>query len=317
MSRKDMERNTYSAPLMMRIIEVVIAALAALLPIGCSVSSDMVAAKYAGSESRFVDIDGLRVHYRDQGKGPVLLCLHGICSSLHTWDGWALALKDRYRIVRLDLPGWALTGPANFPYHREAYMKFLKQFIDALGIRRVNLAGNSLGGYYAWNFAISHPERVDGLVLIDPAGYPKEVPGPVRLFTMPVIGDLCAAVTPKWIFSRFVREVYGDASRLKPETLDRYYDLMMYDGNRKTCMAIFKELIKISAQEPVGIRAITVPTLIMWGGRDKWNPPHILSSIRKDLPHARVLVYESAGHVPMEEMPEITARDADMFLRGM
>lgn len=291
-------------------------AIAVMLPAGCSVSSDLVIEKYAGIESKFIDIDGLRVHYRDQGRGPALLCLHGICSSLHTWDGWADALKNRYRIIRLDLPGWALTGPANFPYHREEYMKFLDKFIDALGIRKVNLAGNSLGGYYAWNFAVSHPERVGKLILIDPAGYPKKVPGPVQLLTMPVIGDLCAAITPKCIFAGFVKEVYGNAGRMKPGTLDRYYDLMMYNGNRKTCMTIFRELKKISAEEPAGISSITAPTLIMWGGKDRWNPPHIVKRFRNDLPHARVLVYNGAGHVPMEEIPEITSRDADLFLRG-
>ena len=69
-------------------------------------------------------------------------------------------------------------------------------------------------------------------------------------------------------------------------------------------------------KEPVGVNTIKAPTLIMWGREDAWIPLDVMERFKKDMPHARVIVYDGAGHVPMEEIPEITAKDADDFLSG-
>ena len=115
-------------------------------------------AKYAAPPaSRFVRVDGLDVHYRDDGPGaapraaaPVVVLLHGMNSSLHTWDGWAAALADSMRVVRVDLPGYGVTGPrADGDYRIGAYVRFLDAFLDSLGVRRASFAGNSLGGEIA------------------------------------------------------------------------------------------------------------------------------------------------------------------------
>ena len=102
--------------------------------------------KYAGPESRFLALDGMQVHYRDQGQGQAVVLVHGTASSLHTWEEWARGLKTNYRVVRMDLPAFGLTGPnrAN-DYSLEAYDAFLVSFLDKLGIERCHLAGNSPG----------------------------------------------------------------------------------------------------------------------------------------------------------------------------
>src|SRR5476649_988944 len=89
----------------------------------------------AGGTSRFVAIGGLQVHYRDEGSGPLLLLLHGTGSSLHTWDGWAAALTTHFRVVRMDLPGFGLTGAnATDDYRIETYVEFVNEFRKALGL---------------------------------------------------------------------------------------------------------------------------------------------------------------------------------------
>ncbi|HZX63804.1 MAG TPA: alpha/beta hydrolase, partial [Myxococcales bacterium] len=101
--------------------------------------------RYAGAASRFLDIGGLQVHYRDEGDGPPLLLLHGTGSSLHTWDGWAGALRDRFRVIRMDLPGFGLTGPnKDDDYRISSYVEFVEAFRKRLGLDTFALAGNSL-----------------------------------------------------------------------------------------------------------------------------------------------------------------------------
>ena len=287
-----------------------------LLISGCGPSDQSILNKYTGGESKFVDINGLKVHYRDVGTGPVLLGIHGVQSSLHTWDGWAKALKSKYRIIRIDLPGWGFTGPSNFGYQPDKTTAFLKKFIDTLGVKKIYLAGNSYGGFVSWNFAKDYPDVVEKLILIDAGGYPMKSPLIVTLLSTPVIRDVSAMATPKFAVAHFVRDVYGDKSRVTQETIDRYYSLMMYDGNRKESVKFMREARQHMEKEPVGVNTIKVPTLIMWGREDTWIPLDVMERFKKDMPHARAIVYDGVGHIPMEEIPEITAKDADNFLSG-
>jgi len=295
---------------------VTVAAASLLLILGCAPSQKYIVNKYATGESKFIDIDGLRVHYRDEGKGPILLCLHGVQSSLHTWDGWVNAMKTNYRIIRIDLPGWGFTGPSNFGYSRDETVKFLKKFVDAMGLKKFSIAGNSYGGFLSWNFVVDNQAMVDKLIIIDGGGYPFKTPLPVILMTTPVIRNLSTMITPKFIVAMFVRNVYGTKSRVTDETIDRYYNLMMYNGNRKESVKFFQGTRKQMETESAGMNTIKIPTLIMWGRQDAWIPLSVMERFKKDIPHARTIVYDGVGHVPMEEIPEITAKDADAFLSG-
>ncbi len=112
-----------------------------------SIPFEKLSRKYTHPDSRFIDIDGIRVHYCDQGQGPVILLLHGMLSSLHTWDEWAESLKAHYRIIRLDIPGFGLTGYfTSKKCHRDLYIKFLHRLVETLGLEKFDIAGNSLGG---------------------------------------------------------------------------------------------------------------------------------------------------------------------------
>ena len=139
--------------------------------------------KYANSSSSFIAVNGMDVHFRDEGLQtdtiPIVL-IHGTGASLHTFNAWSDRLKKSHRIIRMDLPAYGLTGP--FPdgnYTMAHYTTFLKDFLTALNIKQCVLAGNSLGGAIAWNFTLEQPSMVTKLILIDASGYPiasKSVP---------------------------------------------------------------------------------------------------------------------------------------------
>lgn len=283
---------------------------------GCAPSEQYIRNKYVSAESKFIDIDGLKVHYRDEGQGPVILCLHGVQSSLHTWDGWVKELKSNYRVIRIDLPGWGFTGASNFGYSRDETVKFLKKFVDALGLKTINIAGNSYGGFLAWNFVVDNQDMVDKLIILDGGGYPFKPPFAITLMTAPVIRNLYPLVTPKFIVAKFTREVYGTKSRVTDETIDRYYDLLIYNDNRRESIKFFRGIKGQMETESSGVKTIKIPTLIMWGKQDEWIPISLMERFKKDIPHARTIAYDGVGHIPMEEIPEVTARDADAFLSG-
>ncbi len=277
-------------------------------------SVDELAVDYGGPESRFLELEAATVHYRDQGTGPVLLLLHGFGSSLHTWDDWAQELGDAFRLVRLDLPGFGLTGPfAHRDYRGERYMEFLDAFLDELGVDRCSIAGNSMGGFFAWRYALHNPTRVDKLVLIDAAGYP-DMPGgsTVKVAEMPVIKDLVTSFTPRFLFARGLREAYADDSKVRDDLVDRHFRLALRAGNRQ---ALVDRLAAAGdGLQSERIPEIRTPALVLWGEDDIWIPVRFGHRFDEDLPRSELKIYPGVGHVPMEEAPEITARDARAFL---
>lgn len=276
-------------------------------------------ARWAQAPSAFIGVEGLQVHLRDEGPRsdplPVVL-LHGTSSSLHTWDGWARELKADRRVIRFDLPGIGLTGPApDADYRIERYVRFVAATLDALGVSRCVLAGNSFGGQIAWETALAHPARVDKLILVDAAGYPFQplsVPIGFRVARIPLLNRLMEFTLPRRLVESSVRNVYGDPDKVTPELVDRYFELTLREGNRRA-------LVQRFAQAPAGIYperipGVKAPTLILWGGRDRLLPPSDAARFHRDIAGSRLIVFDQLGHVPQEEDPLATVAVAKQFL---
>lgn len=276
--------------------------------------------KYRVTGSRFLEVDGMSAHVAVTGTGPTLVLLHGTGSSLHTWNGWVEALGDEFRIVRLDLPGFGLTGPhPDHDYSIDAYTTFLQDIVDTLDLDEFHLAGNSLGGRIAWSYAAAHPERVRRLILIAPSGYRTRRPPSLvfRLATLPLIGDALAKFTPRSLYRRSLEEVYADDSRVDDALVERYYELSLREGNREAFVARARSAVRDAGEDPAdALAGIRAPTLIQWGAMDPWIPVEHGERFRGDIPDARLVVYDDLGHVPMEEAPRRTAKDAREFLRA-
>ncbi|GAA4466045.1 alpha/beta hydrolase [Nibrella saemangeumensis] len=274
--------------------------------------------RYKTPVSHVVEVDGMPVHYRAEGASldtvPLIL-LHGSGASLLTWDGWIPYFRNDTRIIRLDLPGYGLTGPhPNNEGSPAYYAKFLAFFLDRLKIRRCDIAGNSLGGATAWQFALRYPERVRKLVLIDAAGYPNRpeaVPVAFRLARLPVLSSLFAHMTPKALFRASLESVYANNQKVTDALVQQYYDMSLRAGNRRAFVRRAYQPDSTWQQ----IRTIRHPTLIMWGQQDRLIPILTAYRFHDDLPNDTLLVYPNAGHVPMEELPQQTALDARQFLK--
>jgi pimeloyl-ACP methyl ester carboxylesterase len=297
-------------------------ALAAALALGIAsqvardVPLEELKASYATGASRFVDVDGLQVHYRDEGEGPPLVLLHGTGASLHAWDAWADSLHGRYRVIRIDLPGFGLTGPnRQDDYRIDAYVEFVDHFRQRLGLESFALAGNSLGGQIAWSYAVAHHEAVRALVLLDPAGYRIDRPGLVfRLARVPVASWIMTKLDPGPITEKTLRDCYADPRKVTPELVERYRKLALREGNRRAFVA---RVVTREQDRSTDIAKVRAPTLVMWGARDRLIPLEHGARFQRAIPGAKLVVYDEAGHVPMEEIGERSAADADAFLSAI
>tara|TARA_B110000211_G_scaffold189183_2_gene215348 strand:+ start:937 stop:1842 length:906 start_codon:yes stop_codon:yes gene_type:complete len=273
--------------------------------------------KYTDETSKFMAVDDLIIHYRDEGTGPTLVLLHGVASSLHTWDGWVNRLAPHYRIIRIDLPGHGLTGsdPSIERYEIAYMINKLEKFLNKLSIDEIYLAGNSLGGYIGWNYALHRPDRIKKMVLLDSAGFPQDMPFIMNFAALPVIGEMAGFMMPKFIVNRNVKQAFGDSDKVTDKLQQRYFDLTMRQGNREALVNVFRTMKEQSTNEHLGdrIKDVETPTLLMWGSEDEWVPLSIMQQFHQALPNSQTIVYEGVGHMPMEELPVQTSRDAHSF----
>jgi pimeloyl-ACP methyl ester carboxylesterase len=278
-------------------------------------------AKYATPASQYVDVGGgLTMHVRDEGKrdGPVLVLLHGSNSSLHAWEPWVARLKDRYRIISVDQIGHGLTGPnPTGQYDGAAFVGTLDALLTKLGVNKFALAGNSMGGYVAWEYALAHPDKLTHLVLVDAAGPPddpnKQLPIGFRIAFTPGLNRIMNVISPRSLFETSLHQSVSNQAIVTPAVIDRYWELNRYPGNRNATRLRFGEYNK-RGRSVARLGAIKVPTLIMWGAEDKLIPVSGADWFAARIPGAVKIVYPGIGHVPMEETPDQSAADLDAFV---
>ena len=288
---------------------------------------DTLKPRWAGPPSQFVEVGGLQVHVRDEGprqdgtqddQVPIIL-IHGTSASLHTWEAWAAGLKDKRRVIRMDLPGFGLTGPnPQNDYSFAAYTQFMTALLDRLGIKRCILVGNSLGGGVAWTTAHALPTRVTKLVLIDSSGYAPDsgkvkpnIPIGFVIAGMPGLRSLMQNLLPKSVIASSLRNVYGDPSKVTPELIDYYYEMALREGNRK---ALGRRLSQGYTGVAEHIAQLKMPTLILWGGQDRLIAPEFGERFTKDIAGSKLVMFPELGHVPHEEDPKQTLAALLSFL---
>jgi pimeloyl-ACP methyl ester carboxylesterase len=275
--------------------------------------------RWAPPPSVFMKVEGMNVHLRDEGprddSRPIVL-LHGTSSSLHTWEGWVQTLKDQRRVIRFDLPGFGLTGPSpDNVYTIKSYVRFLTAVLDKLGVQHCVLVGNSFGGHVSWVTVLEHPDRVEKLILVDSSGYRLQstsVPIGFRIAQIPVLNRLAANMLPRRLIESSLKNVYGDPSKVTPPLIDLYFDMALREGNRRALVERFK-------QAPIDemahrIPEVKVPTLILWGGRDRLIPPDIAERFHREIAGSQLIIFNDLGHVPQEEDPARTVAVARQFL---
>lgn len=278
-------------------------------------------AKYGGPPSQFVDLDnGLTVHVRDEGPrdAPAIILLHGSNADLHTWQEWVRLLGQDYRIIRFDQIGHGLTGPApDGDYSTAAFVETVDQVASSLGLERFILGGNSMGGQIAMAYAITHPDRLDGLILVDAGGAPQSDEGGsgnigFTIARMPVVNQLMTQITPRPIIERSLSQSVSNQAVVTPQAVDRYWELLRYPGNRGATLARFGQ--PAEAFTDAQVARVTVPTLIIWGEDDALIPFSSAAWFAKNLPESSIVSYPGIGHLPMEEAPARSANSVREWL---
>jgi pimeloyl-ACP methyl ester carboxylesterase len=271
---------------------------------------------YGSPKNAYVSALGVNLHYQDTGPSknaiPILF-LHGFGASLQTWDSWAQALSEDYRVISVDLPGFGLTGedPSGI-YTDQRSVEVLEAFLKELNIPKVVLVGNSMGGKFAWQFTARYPNQVAKLVLISPDGYASPRIEYGKKPDVPAIADLYRYFFSKTFLAMNLKPAYADPNTLNDALVNRYYDLMLAPGVRGAILGRMQQTV---LQDPVpSLASIQVPTLLIWGEKDAFIPISNSNDYLKVMPNAKRVSLPNIGHLPQEEQPSIGLQVLKDFL---
>ncbi|MGB0921619.1 MAG: alpha/beta fold hydrolase [Alphaproteobacteria bacterium] len=277
--------------------------------------------KYMNEASQYVTLrNGLKVHVRDEGPAEArpLVLVHGFSASLHTWGAWAERLKDRYRVISLDLAGHGLTGPhPTHDYSMSGQALLVEEVLEKMGVESYAIAGSSMGGFVSWVHTLENPEKVTGLILVGASGYEhpeREPSGVFLLMETPGVRELLKFITPRAAIVSTMGPVYANSPVVDDELIDRYHELILREGNREAIGRIRE--IKREYHLNNQLKSMNTPTLILHGRLDPLVPVKDGYQFDKDIPNSTLHVYENVGHIPMEEIPDRTVADLVAFLEG-
>ena len=279
------------------------------------IPAEVLEAKYTTPASKFLNVDGVRIHYRDEGSGPPLVLIHANFGSLLSWNGWVDSLKDQHRVLRFDMTGHGLTGPdPSGDYSLERTVQLTERFVDALGLTRFSIGGTSIGGTVAMYYAAAHPERVECLILLSPGALEgRSMQRAGR--SVPRIANILEYITPRALARYMLTSRFGDPGKVDDQLIDQWYEMWLREGQRPAILARLRTYS--SADLGTVTAAVRVPTLILWGEKNPQAPVEQAEELRKMLvnaPDVKVITYPGIGHMAADEAGPVIARDVGAYL---
>ena len=294
--------------------------LAVLMAItaACGGADDETAAPSQALDG-YVLVAGQRIHFKVQGEGDeVLILLHGFGGNAFSFRHQMGPLSTRRRVYAVDLLGFGYSDrPLDGDYSLAGQARLVAGFMDALKIERAAVAGHSIGGAVALRLALDYPQKVTRLILIDPAlgGGGEETGGD---FMSRMGGGLVGQGRDP--VEALVRQIllnsYYDDSLVTEEVVEGYARPLR-DIPLDELVAL---LAKMARDNPGGsavpdAERVRQPVLVVWGAEDEIIPIAGVEDLRRRIPHAQVEIVEAAGHLPMEEKPDIVNDLIRAFLK--
>jgi pimeloyl-ACP methyl ester carboxylesterase len=260
-------------------------------------------------------LHGERIAYRRSGDaGPVVLLIHGMAAGSRTWDPVLAELGDTCQVVAPDLLGHGDSDkPAIGDYSLGAYANSLRDLLAALGHERATVVGHSLGGGVALQFAYQFPERCERLVLVSSGGLGREVNAILRAATVPGFAYLLQVFSADWFTggsaaaARLLRRVGLEPGNDARQSWLSLRSLRSGD-TRAAFLATIRSVIAAGGQRVSAVErlylAAAVPTLLVWGDRDRIIPVDHAHATHERIPGSRLEIIPGAGHYPHRDDPD-------------
>jgi len=268
-------------------------------------------------------INGHTLTYLDEGQGPPLILIHGFGGSMWQWEHQQEALAEHHRVITIDMLGSGLSDKPETDYSPTFILKTFTEFMDTLGIPQATLIGNSLGAGVAIGMALTHPERVSTLVLVD--GFPANVVDSIAspsykrfVHTRPPLwlARLGMWLAGRWATTRILTEIIYDPKLITPVVIERSYQNRKASGFLPPLYSQIEQIPEWEKRFAPQLGDITQPTLIIWGEHDRVFPTTVGQTMHKTIPHSTFLEVPHSGHIPQWEQPQVVNQAILKFLHS-
>lgn len=269
-------------------------------------------------------LNGHELWYLDSGRGPAVMFIHGLTSSHRNWTHLVDKLNSDHRVLAPDLFGHGASEKLMGDYSLGAHAATLRDLLDQLEIEKVTLAGHSFGGGIAMQFCYLFPERVERLVLVSSGGLGRAVSPLLRAATVPGAGWVLPVIASGWVRSRVEtmgRALTSTGWRASSDTTEiwRGFTSLGDGDSRRAFLATTRGVIDpggqtVSARDHLHL-AINIPTLIVWGTKDRMIPAWHATAAHEVIADSQVVLFEGAGHFPHLDEPERFAQLLSDFIR--
>ena len=289
----------------------------AVAELAIPISHEQIELLYSDPDSRFVEVDGVRLHYKDEGSGPTILLIHGSAGDVDDWDGWVEVLATRYRVVRFDIPGFGISGTiANGNYSIDRTHALIDGLMDTIGVERFAIAGVSYGGPVAFRYAATRTSRTTALVIMNSAGVEY---GKQKIDPKTGKKEFYQAVTSGSVSREYAaygqRASFTNPALVTEERIDRKFHMMNVEGRAEEGAIMIKQYVR---GDPFRVLAhVHAPVLVLWGGAEKSLSQETADKFVSAVTGAssvRKVVQPGGGHNMHVEMAEPTARIVAGFL---
>lgn len=285
--------------------------------LGCRATPIPEAARYpagTGLVARYVTVDGTRIRYVEEGTGPDVLLLHGLGASIYTWrDVIGPVAAAGFHVVAFDNRGFGGSAKPATGYRVGDLATLTVHLLDSLHLDDVVLVGHSMGGEIAALTALRAPQKVRGLVLVDAAGLGTHLPLLTRLARAPLVGSIIAGFRSRRGVRAAVRSSFANPTLVTESEVDQYYAPVADPDFGHTLSGVARQF-DFGALEG-RLDSIGVPTLVIWGSRDRWIPVDIGQRMALDLPRAAFVLVPGVGHDVPDEAPAELTKHLVAFLR--
>ena len=280
------------------------------------VSKQQAKQDLSSPNSHFLNWKGAEIHYVDEGSGFPVLMIHGFGGAYTNFSKLSDLMKNDYRVIRIDLPGFGLS---DFPPVKEGenylgdYAEYISFILDTLHLDSVYVIGNSMGGAVTWMSAVNHPEKVKKIVLLDPAGYDSEqIANKLAMFKFKSVRNIFGKGMPLFMSWQGIRTAYYRDNEIKEENVIRNNEFTNREGNITHMLNL-----ALSKQFPdtALIQQVHTPTLIVWGTEDEIIPLSHAERFHRDIKGSELALIDSCGHCPMMEDAEKTKDLVEKFFR--
>lgn len=280
-----------------------------------SQSLDAWTAKYAAGQ--IITLNGRQTHYVAKGEGPPVILLHGAFFDSTLWDRNLEFLARTCRVYALDLWGFGYSARTPQPSYA-LYSLQLAAFMQALGIEKATLIGQSLGGGAAIQFGVEFPEKVDKLILVDSAGLANPGPPAARFFKLRGVGEALMSFPGDGLRKKMLKDFFlFEAETLSPELFERLTRFQKIAGTAASALAVMRSGFANALEDVLPrLAALGVPTLILWGAQDRSIPLKLGRRMHQILAGSSFYVIQDAGHAPNLEQPDLFNSRVEAFLHG-